>query len=59
MLMSCQRNELQKYNIVIANRSFENAATFKYLGTMVKNQNLIHDEIKSRLNTGNVCYHSV
>jgi hypothetical protein len=23
------------------------------------NQNVIHDKIKSRLNSGNVCYHSV
>jgi hypothetical protein len=29
------------------------------LGTAVKNQNSIHEEIKSRLNFGNVCYHSI
>ena len=32
---------------------------FKYLGTNVTNQNSIQEEIKSRLNSGNVCYHSV
>jgi hypothetical protein len=32
---------------------------FKYLGTTVKNKNLIQEEIKRRLNSGNVCYHSV
>jgi hypothetical protein len=32
---------------------------FKYLGTTVKNQNLIQEEIKRRLNSGNACYHSV
>jgi hypothetical protein len=32
---------------------------FKYLGTTVTNQNLIQEEIKSRLNSGNACYHSV
>jgi hypothetical protein len=29
------------------------------LGMTVTNQNLIDDEIKSRLNSGNACYHSV
>jgi hypothetical protein len=32
---------------------------FKYLGTTLMNQNSIHEEIKSRLNSGNACYHSV
>jgi hypothetical protein len=29
------------------------------LGTTITNQNLIQEEIKRRLNSGNVCYHSV
>jgi hypothetical protein len=28
-------------------------------GTTVTNQNLIHEEINKRLNSGNACYHSV
>jgi hypothetical protein len=32
---------------------------FKYLGSTVTNQNLIQEEIKRRLNSGNACYHSV
>jgi hypothetical protein len=32
---------------------------FKYLGTTVTNENLIQEEIKRRLNSGNACYHSV
>jgi hypothetical protein len=39
---------------------YENVAEFRYLGT-VANQNLIHEEITRRLNSGthNYCYHSV
>jgi hypothetical protein len=29
---------------------------FKYLGTTAANQNLMHEEIKSKLNSGNACY---
>ena len=32
---------------------------FKYLGTALTNQNHIQEEIKSRLKSGNACYHSV
>jgi len=31
---------------------------FKYLGTTLTNQNSIQEEIKSRLRSGNACYHS-
>jgi hypothetical protein len=48
----------QLHNMKI-NRSFENVVHFKYLGTIVTNQDLIQEEIKRRLNSGNACYHSV
>jgi hypothetical protein len=31
---------------------------FRYLGTTITNQNLIQEEIKRSLNSGNACYHS-
>jgi hypothetical protein len=49
----------QRRSIKIANRSFEYVAKFKYLGTTLTDQNHIHEEIKSRLNSGNACCHSV
>jgi hypothetical protein len=48
-----------KIGIEIGNRFFENVSQFKYLGTTVTTQNLIQEEIKRRLNSGNACYHSV
>jgi hypothetical protein len=59
MLLSRQKNVGQNGDIKIANRSFENVSQFKYLGTKVTNQNLIQEEIKRRLNSGNACYHLV
>jgi hypothetical protein len=59
MLMSHSQKIGQKHSIKIANRSFENVAKFKYLGTTLTDQNCMHKEIKSTLNSGNTCYHSV
>jgi hypothetical protein len=59
MLLSRHQNAGQNHDIKEAKRSFENVAQFKYLGTTITNQNLIQEEIKRRLNSGNICYHSV
>jgi hypothetical protein len=59
MLVSRCQKAGQKQSIKIGNMSFESAAKFKYLGTTLTDQNCIHEEIKSRLNSGNACYYSV
>jgi hypothetical protein len=41
------------------NSTFERVEEFKYLGTTLTHQNSIAKEIRSRLRTGNACYHSV
>jgi hypothetical protein len=59
MLMSRCQKAGQWHCIKRANRSFENVAKFKYLGTTPTDQNCIHEEIKSRPNLESASYHSV
>jgi hypothetical protein len=59
MIMSHHLNSGLNQNIRIVNESFENVTKFKYLGMTLTNWNDIHDEIKSRLKSGNACYYSV
>jgi hypothetical protein len=59
VIISRHPNSGQNQDIRTANESFENVEKFKYFGTTLTNQNDIRDEIKSKLNSGNACYHSV
>jgi hypothetical protein len=59
MVMFRNQNAGQNHNIKIDNKSFETVEQFKYLGTTLTNRNSIQEEIKSRLKSGNACYHSV
>jgi hypothetical protein len=59
MFMSHHQTAGQSNYIRVANKSFEKVSKFKYLGTTLTDQNCIHEEIRSRLNSGNACYHAV
>jgi len=43
----------------IDNSTFKRVEEFKYLATTLTHQNSIPEEIKSRLKSGNACYHCV
>jgi hypothetical protein len=49
----------QKHSINITNRSFEDVAKFRYLGKTLPHKNCMHEEVKTRLNSGNACCHLV
>jgi len=59
MVMSQDQNAGQSHSMKLDNSSFERVEEFKYLGTTSTNQNSIQEDIKSRLKSGNGCYHSV
>ena len=40
-------------HIKVGSNFYENVKTFKYVGSLLTNQNFIHEEIKSRLKAGN------
>jgi hypothetical protein len=56
--MFFHQNAGQNHNINIGNRYYENMAQLKYLGIAGRNENLINEEMKRRLNSGDTCYHS-
>ena len=57
MVMCQDQNAGQSHNIRTDNSSFARVEEFKYLGTISTNQNSIQEKIKSRLKSGNTCYH--
>jgi hypothetical protein len=59
MLMSHSQKIGQKHSVKVVNRSFENVTKFKYLGKTLTDKKCTHEEIKSRLNSGNTCYYSI
>jgi hypothetical protein len=59
MLMPRNQKVGNKHSIKVANGSFEDVAKFRYLGTTLRDHNYMYEEIKSRLNSGSACCHSV
>ena len=59
MVTSRDQNAGQSHNIKSDNTSFERLEEFRFLETTLTNQNSIQEEIKSRLESENACYHSV
>jgi len=59
MVMSRDQNAVEIHSLRIDNITFERVEEFKYLGTTLTKQNSIAEEIKSRLRSGNACYHLV
>jgi hypothetical protein len=58
IMENIDQNAGKNHNIKIDNTSFGRVKGVKYLGTTLKHPNSIHEEIKSRLMSGNACYHS-
>jgi hypothetical protein len=54
--MSRHPNSGQNQNIRIADESFDNLVKFEFFWVTLTNQNDIHDEIKSRLSSGNAYF---
>jgi hypothetical protein len=59
MFMYRHQTAGQSNYIRVANKSFEKVAKFKYLASTLTDQNCIHEEIRSTLNSGNAYYHAV
>ena len=59
MVMSRDQNAGRIHSVRVDNITFERMPEFKYLETTLTNQNSIAEEIKSRLRSGNACYHLV
>jgi len=59
MVMSRGQNVGRSHSIKTDNSSFERVEKFKCMETTLTNQHSIQEEIKSRLKSGNTCYHSV
>ena len=53
------RGMIANAHINMGSNSYERVKTFKYLGSLLTDQNSIQEEIKCRLKAGNSCYYTV
>ena len=53
MIMSRDQKAGRSHSMKTDNSSIQRVEEFKYMGTMLTNQNSIQEEIKSRLKVGN------
>jgi hypothetical protein len=59
MEIGCHRRMIANDHIRVGSNSYKKVKTFKYLRSLLTNQNSTHDEIKCRLKAGNACYYLV
>ena len=59
MVVSLEKNRGRSHRRKVDNSSFAMVEELKCLGINLTNKNSIQEEIKSRLKSGNACYHSV
>jgi UDP-galactopyranose mutase len=59
VVKSRDQNAGRSHDTEIDNNSFDRVEEFKYFGTTLTDQNSVQEEFKSRLKSGNACYHSV
>ena len=57
MEIGCHRGVIANEHIKIGSNSYEKVKTFKYFGSLLTNQNSIHEKIKCIVKAGNSCYY--
>ena len=50
---------MENEHITVGTNYCEKVKTFKYLGSLLTNENSVHEEIKFKLKAGNSCYSPV
>ena len=59
MEVECHRGMMENEHIAIGSNSYVKVKTFKYLGSLSKNQKFIDEEIECRFKAGNSRHYSV
>ena len=54
-----QQSMMANEHITVGSNSYEKVKTFKYLASLLKNQNYVHEEIKCGLKAGNSCFYPI